>query len=280
MFDSRDINSAIYDPVTGEANRPWSTFYGGQVIWDESRITTSYNALAITAEKRMTNNLSFLGGYRWAKCIDFGGSASSFAFDDFTDSRNINLDRGLCDSDIASQFKLATVWRAPTIASLGFFGRNVIGGWTLSGIWNSHSGFPFSVMANGDFNMDGNYYDRANLVGNPHLSSGRSTTEKLQAWFNPAAFDNPPIGSNGDTGRNFLRGPGYAKLDLSIAKSFAIPYGPLRESQKLDFRAEFFNALNHPNFNNPNNGVGGVAFAAIQSAQDPRIMQFTLKYIF
>jgi hypothetical protein len=280
MFDSRDINSAIYDPATGEANRPWSSFYGGQVIWDESRITTSYNALAITAEKRMTNNISFLGGYRWAKCMDFGGSASSFAFDDFTNSRNIQLDRGLCDSDIASQFKLATVWRAPTIASLGFFGRNVIGGWTLSGIWNSHSGFPFSVMANGDFNMDGNYYDRASLVGNPHLPSDRSTAEKLQAWFNPAAFDNPPIGSNGNTGRNFLRGPGYANLDLSIAKSFAIPYGPLRESQKLDFRAEFFNALNRPNFDNPNNGVGGVAFASIQSAQDPRIMQFTLKYIF
>ena len=280
MFDSRDINSAIYDPATGEANRPWASFYGGQVIWDESRITSSYNALAITAEKRMTSNLSFLGGYRWAKCIDFGGSASSFAFDDFTDSRNIGLDRGLCDSDIASQFKLATVWRAPSIASLGFFGRNVISGWTLSGIWNSHSGFPLSVMANGDFNMDGNYYDRANLVGNPHLPGDRSRAEKLQAWFNPAAFDNPPIGSNGNTGRNFLRGPGYANLDLSIAKSFAIPYGPLRESQKLDFRAEFFNALNHPNFYNPNNGVGGVAFAAIQSAQDPRIMQFTLKYIF
>ncbi len=285
MFDSRDINAAVYIPGQSTIDntsqrRPWYPDYGGTVIWNESSITSSYNAMVISTEKRMTGNLSFLGGYRWAKCLDTAGSTSSFAFNEFTDAKNIGVDRGLCDSDVASQFKLAAVWRVPTVSGLGFVGRNVIGGWSMSGIWSSHAGFPFSVLANTDANLDGTYYDRADLIGNPHLPGNRSTAAKVQEWFNTAAFQNPADGSDGSSGRNFLRGPGFSNLDFSLIKAFAIPYGPLRETQKIDFRAEFFNLLNHPNFCSPNNGIGGLQFGAISCARDPRILQFTLKVSF
>lgn len=102
----------------------------------------------------------------------------------------------------------------------------------------------------------------------------------MQEWFNTAAFQNPADGSDGSSGRNFLRGPGFSNLDFSLIKAFAIPYGPLRETQKIDFRAEFFNLLNHPNFCSPNNGIGGLQFGAISCARDPRILQFTLKVSF
>jgi hypothetical protein len=286
MFDSRDRNAAIFIPGQSTVDntaqrRPWYPDYGGSVIVNESRITSSYNALEVSAEKRMTGNFSFLGGYRWAKCLDIGGSTSTFAFNEFTDANNIGLDRGLCNSDVASQFKMSAVWKTPTIAGLGFVGRHVIGGWTLSGIWVNRDGFPFSVLASTDVNLDGTYYDRASLTGTPSLSSNRSQAAKLAQWFNTAAFQDPQNGSNGTAPRNFLRGPGYANLDFSLAKSFGLPWGPLRDSQKIDVRAEFFNALNHPNFCNPNNAVGsGDQFGRIDCASDPRILQFTLKYSF
>src|ERR1035437_873281 len=105
MFDSRDINPAI------NGVRPMLVGgYGGPVILNESTSTASYNALVISAEKRMTGNLSFLGGFRWAKCIDIAGSGASFAFSNYTDQTQPWLDRGRCDSDLAEQFKLAAVW--------------------------------------------------------------------------------------------------------------------------------------------------------------------------
>jgi hypothetical protein len=285
MFDSRDINAAVYIPGQSTLDntpqrRPWYPDYGGTVIADESKITSSYNALAISTEKRMTGNFSFLGGYRWAKCLDVGGSTSTFAFNEFTDANNIRLDRGLCNSDVASQFKMSAVWRTSAIQSLGFVGRHIVSGWTMSGIWVNHDGFPFSILANTDANLDGTYNDRASIVGSPNLPGNRSQAQKLQQWFNPAAFQNPADGSNGTAPRNFLRGPGYANLDFSIIRSFALPFGPMSETQKIDFRAEFFNALNHPNFCNPDNAVGSLQFGAIDCASDPRILQFTLKYSF
>ncbi|MGO8718167.1 MAG: carboxypeptidase regulatory-like domain-containing protein [Acidobacteriaceae bacterium] len=275
MFDSRDINAATnyVRPMTAGG-------YGGTVILDESIGTSSYNALVVSAEKRMTGQLSLLGGYRWAKCMDLAGSTSSFAFNEFTDAKHPGVDRGICNSDLAQQFKMAAVWKVPTIQSLGFAGRHILGGWTMSGILTRHDGFPFSVLANGDANEDGTVNDRANLIGNPYLPSNRPLSQKLHEWFNTAVFQTP-IDSDGNTGRNFLRGPEFVNVDYAMIKSFAIPHGPLAETQKIDFRAEAFNLFNHPNFGNPDGALGdGPVFGTITSAQSPRILQFALKYVF
>jgi hypothetical protein len=285
MFDSRDINSAIYIPGQSTVDntpqrRPWYPFYGGTVIADESRITSSYNALAVSAEKRMARGFSLLTGYRWAKCLDIGGSTTTFAFNEFTDARDIGLDRGPCDSDIATQFKLSAVWQVPALHNLGYMGRHILGGWAMSGIWVNHGGSPFSISANGDANLDGTVNDRADLTGNPYLPESRSTSQKLQEWFNTGAFKNPAPGRNGSSSRNFLHGPGYANLDFAMIKAFAIPYGPLRNNQKIDVRIESFNTLNHPNFCNPDQGLGDSQFGQINCAGDPRILQFALKYVF
>lgn len=285
MFDSRDVNSAVYIPGQSTIDntsqrRPWYPYYGGAVISNESRITASYNALALSLEKRMDHGFSFLGGYRWAKCLDTGGSTTTFAFNEFTDARNIRLDRGPCDSDIASQFKLAAVWQVPTVQWLGFAGRHLLNGWQASGIWINHGGSPFSISANGDANLDGTINDRADLTGNPNLPGGRTTKQKLAEWFNTAAFQTPMPGSNGSSSRNLLRGPGFANLDFAMVKAFALPYGRFRDSQKIDVRVESFNTLNHPNFCNPDQGLGDAQFGQINCSSDPRILQFTMKYAF
>jgi hypothetical protein len=274
MFDSRDVNAAANGVRPMAANG-----FGGNVILDESTATSSYNALSVTAEKRMTGGLSFLGGYRWAKCMDLAGSGASFAFNEFTDAKNPGKDRGVCNSSLAQQFKMAGVWRVPTIHGFGFVGRQVLGGWMTSGVLTRHDGFPFSVLAVGDANQDGTVNDRANLIGNPKLPAGRSQKEKLNEWFNTAAFATP-VNSDGNTGRNFLSGLSFVNLDAALVKTIAIPFGPFRETQKVDFRTEAFNLLNHPNFESPDGSMADATFGSIHAAESPRIMQFALKYIF
>lgn len=292
MYNATDVNAAIYTPGTNAAGQPLSTSantaqrrpyysagYGGNVIVDGTSSTSSYNALVISAEKRMTGQISFLGGFRWAKCMD-ESSVASFAFSEFTDPFNRMLDRGRCNSDVGTQFKLAVVERVPTMQRLGFIGRHILGGWKTSGIWNWRDGYPYSIGANGDIALTGTANQRAEIVGNPNLPSGRSTAQMLQEYFNTAAFQNATLGAFGNSARNFLRGPGYADLDFALIKSFPLPKKPLGEATRLDFRAEFFNLFNHPNFGQPDTGLGSPQFGQILSASDPRILQFALKLLF
>jgi hypothetical protein len=97
----------------------------------------------------------------------------------------------------------------------------------------------------------------------------------VHAYFNTAAFQNAAPGTFGVTGRNFLTGPSLVNVDFSLFKEF-----PVHEFGKVQFRSEFFNLFNHPNFYNPDNTVGDGTFGQLQSARDPRIMQFALKYLF
>jgi hypothetical protein len=176
---------------------------------------------------------------------------------------------------------MAVVYRLPILNSWGFVGRNVLGGWTTSGILTKNDGYPFSVYGNVDSALTGTENERADLVGNPYLPSGRSEGAKLDEWFNAAAFQNAAPGTFGDSPRNFLRGPGFFNLDYSLIKSFPIRYGPFKETQKIDFRAEFFNLFNHPNFGLPSQSwVFNPLYPQITSAGSPRILQFALKYIF
>jgi hypothetical protein len=109
------------------------------------------------------------------------------------------------------------------------------------------SGFPYSVFvpeqSGGLF-----YNNRANLVGNPYVTTNVPGGVQL---LNPAAFQIPADGTVGNTGRNEFRGPGLASADLSLSRSFALPW--LGEAGRLALRADFFNVFNHANLNNPSN---------------------------
>lgn len=122
--------------------------------------------------------------------------------------------------------------------------------------------------------------DRADIVGNPYLAGGRTTAQQLSEWFNINAFAPNADGTFGDSARNTLEGPGYANFDFSMVKSIPIRKDPLGESQHLDFRAEFFNLFNHPNFGGPVSSLSSSNIGRILSAGSPRIIQLALKYYF
>ena len=112
--------------------------------------------------------------------------------------------------------------------------------------------------------------DRPNLVGNPKLSD-----PTIARWFDTTAFARPATGSFGNAGRGIILDPGAWNLDLAISRAF-----PITDAHRVDFRAEIFNLFNHARFGNPIVSFTSGIFGQINTARDPRIMQFALKYSF
>ena len=151
----------------------------------------------------------------------------------------------------------------------------ILGGWQLNGILTLSKGEPYNVVSGQDRALTGAGSERPNVVGNPHLDTGRSTNQLLAQYYNPAAYTLPPLGSYGNSGRNTLIAPGVTNLDSSLFKMI-----PIREDVKLQFRAEFFNSLNNVNFAAPVTNISTATAGNILSASSPRILQFALRLAF
>jgi hypothetical protein len=196
------------------------------------------------------------------------------------DPYNRRADWGSSNSDVRHRLNLFTTYELPFgpgkhwANSTNAFNRYVVGGWELDAILVWQSGLPFTVFAPSATNNGTT--SRANVVAGV---SPYPAVQTLQQWFNPAAFSVPPATCYcyGNSGRDVLTGPRAANLDLTAAKRFRIT-----ESSNVAFRAEFFNALNHPQFAIPgnttigSNGVGSISSTARPSRQ----LQFALRFVF
>jgi hypothetical protein len=159
-------------------------------------------------------------------------------------------------------------------------GEKIVGGWQINAIVTLLSGFPFTPQIGANRSGDGDTRnpDRPSL--NPAFT-GPVILGTAGQWFNPNAFLLPTPGTYGNLGRSVYLGPGLADADVSLLKGIAI-----RENVHLQFRAEFFNLLNHPNFGTPNATVfSGTSFSPsagliTTQATTPRQIQFGLKLVF
>jgi hypothetical protein len=284
LYGGDEANPATYIPGNStfenvQARRPKQQFTN--IISVQTAGTSSFNALVLTLEERLSRGLSVTGGFRWSKSLD-EISQSNVSHVDYTKPNDKGFDRGPSDFDVRKQFTLSYVWQLPAFQRLGTVGQHVLGDWSLNGILSAHSGFPYTVLSGLENSFSGNASgnERADVIGNPNLSGDRPESAKLNEWFNTAAFTYNAAGTFGNSRRNSFVGPGFVNFDLGVVKSFPIRVGHFAESQKLDFRAEFFNLPNKPNFYNPDNAVVDSTFGQVYSAADPRIIQFSLKYIF
>jgi hypothetical protein len=203
----------------------------------------------------------------------------TFLSNDQTDPRQA---RGLNDFDRAHRFVLNTVYSPPNMRSGPEAVRAMLSHWQFSGVMVLQSGLPITPLDSSAGSVYGNIvgFTRANCTGLNPASSG-SVISRLNGWFNPAAFAPPPtIGDGtgfGNCGVGILRGPDQKNLDFAVTRNFSIT-----ERNKIQFRAEFFNLFNTPNFGLPETDRNaGPAFGVItSSASNPRIIQFALKYQF
>ena len=269
----RELNPAIYGPGATTANinqrRIYAPYYSAIADYESNGFST-YHSLQLSLNKRFSQGYTILANYTWAKSIDNDSLDTAGAIQNPLDLRP---EKSLSDFDIRHRFVASFLWEIPSFKK--GWAQWVIGGWQLNGILTLSKGQPFNVVSGQDRALSGGGSQRPNLVGDPHLDTGRATDRLIAQYFNPAAYVLPPLGSYGNSGRNTLIGPGMVNLDSSLFKMF-----PIRETVKLQFRAEFFNALNGVNFAAPVANISTGTVGSILSAGSPRILQFGLRLAF
>ena len=274
----RQGNPAIYGPGATLDNTEERRLYNsGQMsgmYYRESGSNSAYNAMSVVLERRFTKSYMMNMNYTWSRSLDM---FSTCWYDQMVANPfDARADWGLADFHRSQVFAASGVWDLPRFSSLPPLAKGILGEWELTGLIRLASGLPFTIPAGRDNSLSGVNRDRADLVGDPNLSTGRSRNELIAQYFNTVAFAPNAEGTFGTSGRNILIGPGLANVDLGVYKNFRI----LGDRHSIQFRAEFFDLFNRPNFGQPVNTLISAAFGQIQSANTSRQIQFALKYIF
>jgi hypothetical protein len=249
-------DGTIYYPTTVKAN----PLVANTTSWISGG-SSNYNALEVDLRRNLARGLQFRGNYTYARNLDNGSawntsvSANTPAFVSYP--ANPALDYGPAATDIRHLAAINATYQLPLGRGQSLFSSassvvdHAISGWSLSTIASLQSGFPFSPQLGYNPTGSGDTRNpvRPNLNSNftGSLYTRGSTAARAAQFFNPAAYSAPVYGTIGNLGRDTLTGPGYTDWDLSLLKSTR-----LSESTRLQFRAEFFNVLNHTNLQTPN----------------------------
>jgi len=253
----------VQNPVQGQ-------FFGTVSQLDDSA-TGSYNGLVISVQRRRAKGMTVQGNYTWSHCIsDLANAELAVAGQNYTIPDNRGYDRANCPtSDRRHVFNLSTVYETPKFSSTTM--RTLASGWQLSGIVRLRTGQYLSVTSGLDQALTGQANQRAVQV----LADPYHPDKSLDHYLNPAAFAQPAFGTYASTGANNIEGPGLIQIDMGVTRTFKVG-----ERQSVQFRAESFNLPNHVNPMNPTTAYNNASFGRILAAENPRIIQFALKYVF
>ena len=276
LYWARNINQPDPGPGAVDPRRPYAITLPGVtgITWLESSGNSFFSSLQTTFEKRFSKSFYFLGNWTWSHGLDNVGGDGGANGPIPQDPKNRRADWASSNSDVRHRVNLAASYQLP-------FGKGSVSlpaaAWSIrsSGDGNSEdlsvlqSGLPFTVTVPGSPSNTG-ASSRANPVPgvNPIPSN-----QNINLWFDPNAFATPPAYTWGTLGRNTLRAPALYNFDFSVARKIVF-----QEVRQLEFRTEFFNGLNHPQFGLPNStaGVGGAG--TITSTQRAnRQIQFALR---
>ncbi|MGI8992132.1 MAG: TonB-dependent receptor domain-containing protein [Bryobacteraceae bacterium] len=243
--------------------------------------SASYNALVLKFTKRFSNGLNLIASYQRSKAIDDTSEGQSWEVNDPgpRDIARWSLERSLSAHDIPNSLALTLLYELPIGKGKSFGGdmnpiaNAVVGGWEVSGLMRWQNGIPDSMSAPG--NGFGFAYNPPNITNGSNVPISNQTVER---WFNTAAFSKPDPFTIGTAPRRItqLRQDGVHSADVALLKNFAV-----WERLKAQFRAEFFNLSNTPQFAAPNTSVGSSTFGQVTSqGNSPRQIQFGLKLTF
>jgi hypothetical protein len=257
----------------------------------ESEGSSWYNGLEMSLTKRLGHGLQFLASYTFSKTLDTDGSEINGTSAGNTlplGNQNSPSQRwGRSSIDRPHRFVFSTTWTLPSPQS--GLQHTLFGGWDAAAVVTIQSGTALTFGYTNADNVFGISEDRAQLSGkctNSQLVTAGSVGSKLNTYFNRSCFTTPwIIGADGigtafgNSGTGIVVGPGQANVDLALSKAFAINWP--REPSSLQFRAEFFNALNHPQFANPDTNFSSPTFGVISNtAVNPRVIQLALRFSF
>jgi hypothetical protein len=300
MFIQHDFNYPR--PFIGaDGNQVFATFTNNAIVPNprlnpayatlqlaNTQAASSYNALQTSVNRRFSKSWQMQASYTFSKSIDDG--SGTYGLDGggvFLNPTNLSADRGLSNFNRTHNFRLSGVYALP------FKGNQLFRGWQLTGVYTYLSGAPFTPLGapNRAFAANNQVQARPNVIAGCNLYPDVQT---INNWFNTSCYVTQPIGEFGNAGRDTLIGPNLWNADAALLKDTKITR--ISEQFTIQFRAEFFNVLNHPSFQNPSNGNNGVenlfnlsgsgvtpngsAGKITATNSQPRQIQLALKIIF
>lgn len=296
-----EANPAIYGPGATAQNADQRRIHAGCVSPSgpcdfasvgliTNQANSTYHAAQLALSRRFGNGLSFLGSYTYSKTLDYvstfnvAGSAPRLVAgenDLAQNPFNLKAEHGPSLFDARHRFVASGSYEIPFPQTGSAIAKMMLAGWQVNSIANFTSATPFTVYDSTNVSLQGSapeitgfYSSRPDLIANPN--GGPHTANQ---WVSRSAFRRldpaKEAGKFGNAGRNVVRGPGIANVDVSLLKTFSIT-----ERLRLQFRAECFNIANHANFGLPDNDLASPNFGQILESGSPRLIQFALKLLF
>lgn len=234
--------------------------------------TANYNSLQATLKRRFRDGIVFTSAYTYSKSIDYATDSDNALM--FNIISALDRNRAVSDFDRTHMFTSSVVAELPFGAGKRWFSergvaRMLLGGWQVNALVSAYTGLPFRVTASGaSLNTPNNTQVADQVRPEVTIYGGAGS----QPWFDTSAFAAVTQPRLGNAGRNSMRGPGMANLDMGIFRAFQF-----RERFRFELRGEAFNVTNTPPFSNPNGTVGNSAFGRITStiggAADSRLFR-------
>ena len=247
---------------------------------------SAYHAGNLKIEKRYSGGFNMLLNYTWAKYLDDvegNSELAGLAGNGYQHYELRHLDRAYSGSDIRHRVAASAVYELPWGRGRKFDIQNkvvnaLLGGWGLGIITEFRTGSPYAIVENTNTSNTFAASQRPNILGDPEQLSNWRDNVKGTTFFDPALFAAPGVGVFGDAPRAVCCGPGFANVDASVHKWFNFT-----ERWRMQFRGDFYNLPNHPNFANPGTSRGGPGFAQVASTligTGGRVTQLALRLEF
>ncbi len=305
-----NLNPAVYtagDTRSTQLRRPYQPF--GTIYQNRNTGANGYNSLQLGFEKRPAggsgtlNQITLLANYTYSKATDYGLAENGGITDvgssigsgmSFYDPRQHAFETGPATFDHTHHFVVSYVWNLPKLNGSNYATRMALGGWQWTGLYNITTGDPLTILAGTDISQTNNGLDRMDLASG--ATSGQIGTPTAcpaatacSPYLNTAVFTSPAAGTYGNSGKGTWRGPTLWQADTGLLKTFT----PMSSHENINFqfRGEFFNIFNHPQWSDPNVTKSNVAFGTIRqtvgtqtgnvgTTADSRIIQLALKMNF
>ncbi len=276
------LNGVVFNPCSATSNtdqrrklfvqNPQEGQYYSNLATREDGGTQSYHGLLLSLQRHAIRGVNIGGNYTWSHCLGDAPTANATGTGGggYLDPNDRSFDRGNCDGDRRQVFNLTAVAETPQFANPAM--RVLATGWRVSGIYKRSSGSWLTMTTGLDRVLSG---FAGNQRPNQILGDPYGDRNSLTRYLNPGAFAQPALGTIGNMRPSNIEGPQSWQFDMALSRMFQV-----RESQKLEFRAEAFNVTNSLIRLNPSTNLNQNIFGQINSSRDARIMQFALKYSF
>jgi len=294
LYIQTDVNRFPGDLITNKGVQTRLNSNFGPIIFGRTIGVADGDYGTFMLTKRMSHNWQIRGIYTFGKATDDmssndNGTANGEAI---FNPLNIASQHGLSDFDVSRRLTLDSLWVLPSPFQDGI-GKQLLGGWRVSGIMVLQSGLPFTVYTSapfiairngggtiigldphsGDFNADGYGYDVPNRPAAGAVQTG-SRSDFIKGFASASAFPTPTLGSEGNLGRNTYIGPGLANVNMQFSKALTF------ERYSFEFRADLFNIFNRVNLTQPVSNLSSSQFGQSTGQSFPRYAQFGIHFSF